>query len=199
MDAELPLCVPDLEDLTVGGPEANAVTTTLQGRNGDPAPVLENEDPDLAADLFPRVLALLKGLWMAMFGQAYEAEMIGAGRRVVEAGRRAAPYLLRAERWGEASQKRNQVNDWCADTFEAFDLLITPTVPYDPPPAKGSPGIEKQRYSPIFFGFWTKERTMASMTFRPTPSFGLRKPSSIGLLVFTLNMLAKLWAESPIM
>jgi Asp-tRNA(Asn)/Glu-tRNA(Gln) amidotransferase A subunit family amidase len=41
------------------------------------------------------------------------------------------------ERWGEAARKRNLVNDWCAETFKSFDLIITPTVPYDPVPAKG--------------------------------------------------------------
>jgi Asp-tRNA(Asn)/Glu-tRNA(Gln) amidotransferase A subunit family amidase len=41
------------------------------------------------------------------------------------------------ERWGEAAQKRNLVNDWCAEIFNSFDLIITPTVPIDPVPAKG--------------------------------------------------------------
>ena len=41
------------------------------------------------------------------------------------------------ERWVESAIKRNQVNHWCAETFNAFDLLLTPTVPYDPPPATG--------------------------------------------------------------
>ncbi|MGH7286845.1 MAG: amidase [Myxococcota bacterium] len=39
--------------------------------------------------------------------------------------------------WGEMAAKRAQLNDWCAAVFEAVDFLITPTVPYDPPPAKG--------------------------------------------------------------
>ena len=30
-----------------------------------------------------------------------------------------------------------ELNDWCADLFERYDFLITPTVPYDPPPAGG--------------------------------------------------------------
>jgi aspartyl-tRNA(Asn)/glutamyl-tRNA(Gln) amidotransferase subunit A len=33
--------------------------------------------------------------------------------------------------------KREQLNVWCAEIFERFDVLVTPTVPYDPPPAKG--------------------------------------------------------------
>jgi aspartyl-tRNA(Asn)/glutamyl-tRNA(Gln) amidotransferase subunit A len=39
--------------------------------------------------------------------------------------------------WGSAARLRAQLNLWCAETFERFDLLLTPTVPYDPPPARG--------------------------------------------------------------
>ncbi len=41
------------------------------------------------------------------------------------------------EWWGEAAKKRARLNDWCAEIFDRYDLLVTPTVPYDPPPAKG--------------------------------------------------------------
>jgi aspartyl-tRNA(Asn)/glutamyl-tRNA(Gln) amidotransferase subunit A len=44
---------------------------------------------------------------------------------------------MSAEWWGEAALKREQVNAWCAEIFARYDLLVTPTVPYDPPPAKG--------------------------------------------------------------
>jgi aspartyl-tRNA(Asn)/glutamyl-tRNA(Gln) amidotransferase subunit A len=40
-------------------------------------------------------------------------------------------------RWAEIRRRREALNRWCADTFDRFDLLLTPTVPYDPPPAKG--------------------------------------------------------------
>jgi len=46
-------------------------------------------------------------------------------------------WNMTPERWGEAARKRNQVNDWCAEFFSRCDILITPTVSYDPPPAKG--------------------------------------------------------------
>jgi len=42
-----------------------------------------------------------------------------------------------ARAWGEMAEKRAQLNDWCATLFEQVDFLLTPTVPYDPPPAKG--------------------------------------------------------------
>ena len=37
----------------------------------------------------------------------------------------------------EAERRRMELCRWCADVFERYDLLLTPTVPYDPPPAKG--------------------------------------------------------------
>ncbi|MBW2054072.1 MAG: amidase [Deltaproteobacteria bacterium] len=46
-------------------------------------------------------------------------------------------WNMTPERWGEAARKRNEVNNWCVDIFDRFDILITPTVPYDPPPARG--------------------------------------------------------------
>ena len=30
-----------------------------------------------------------------------------------------------------------QLNEWCAGVFDEVDFLLTPTVPYDPPPARG--------------------------------------------------------------
>jgi aspartyl-tRNA(Asn)/glutamyl-tRNA(Gln) amidotransferase subunit A len=41
------------------------------------------------------------------------------------------------ESWGHAARLRAQLNDWCAEVFGTYDLLVTPTVPHDPPPAGG--------------------------------------------------------------
>ena len=41
------------------------------------------------------------------------------------------------ERWGEYRQRRQALNEWTAQLFEDVDLLVTPTIPYDPPNAKG--------------------------------------------------------------
>ncbi|HVM95840.1 MAG TPA: amidase [Candidatus Acidoferrales bacterium] len=41
------------------------------------------------------------------------------------------------ESWGQGAKQRAKLNEWCAELFETYDLLITPTVPYDPPPAGG--------------------------------------------------------------
>ncbi len=41
------------------------------------------------------------------------------------------------ELFGENQRKRMVLNEWCAEIFDNYDLLITPTLSYDPPPAKG--------------------------------------------------------------
>jgi len=39
--------------------------------------------------------------------------------------------------WGRAAEQRAELNEWCAEIFARYDVLVTPTVPYDPPPARG--------------------------------------------------------------
>jgi aspartyl-tRNA(Asn)/glutamyl-tRNA(Gln) amidotransferase subunit A len=48
------------------------------------------------------------------------------------AGRRMTPLF-----WAEIRRERAKLNRWCAEMFERFDLLLTPTVPFDPPDARG--------------------------------------------------------------
>ncbi|MEO2166568.1 MAG: amidase, partial [bacterium] len=52
--------------------------------------------------------------------------------RGVKAGAQMTPAV-----WGEMRLRREELNRWCAGSFERFDILLTPTVPYDPPPARG--------------------------------------------------------------
>ena len=40
-------------------------------------------------------------------------------------------------RFADFRRRREELNRWCAQLFEDYDLLLTPTVPYDPPAAKG--------------------------------------------------------------
>jgi aspartyl-tRNA(Asn)/glutamyl-tRNA(Gln) amidotransferase subunit A len=47
-------------------------------------------------------------------------------------GRRMTPAI-----WTEIRHQREQLNRWCAQIFERFDLVLSPTVPFDPPPARG--------------------------------------------------------------
>lgn len=46
-------------------------------------------------------------------------------------------WEMRPEGWGRAARLRQQLNAWCAEVFDQYDLLVTPTVPYDAPPAGG--------------------------------------------------------------
>lgn len=39
--------------------------------------------------------------------------------------------------WANLMSKRAGIARFCAETFAEHDVLVTPTVPYDPPPAKG--------------------------------------------------------------
>jgi aspartyl-tRNA(Asn)/glutamyl-tRNA(Gln) amidotransferase subunit A len=48
------------------------------------------------------------------------------------AGRRMTPLF-----WSEIRRERAQLNRWCAETFARYDLVLTPTVPFDPPAARG--------------------------------------------------------------
>jgi len=41
------------------------------------------------------------------------------------------------EMFGEAQITRMRLSNWCAEIFEEYDLLVTPTMSFDPPPAKG--------------------------------------------------------------
>jgi aspartyl-tRNA(Asn)/glutamyl-tRNA(Gln) amidotransferase subunit A len=46
-------------------------------------------------------------------------------------------WEMRPEAWGRIAKLRTRLNEWCAETFARVDLLVTPTVPHDPPPARG--------------------------------------------------------------
>lgn len=50
----------------------------------------------------------------------------------VKTGREMTP-----ERFHAGAVAREQLNRWTASVFEQFDLLVTPTVPFDAPPARG--------------------------------------------------------------
>jgi len=46
-------------------------------------------------------------------------------------------WKMTPERWAAARKRREELNRWCAEIFERYDLLLTPTLPFDPPPARG--------------------------------------------------------------
>ena len=51
---------------------------------------------------------------------------------LIEAGRGMTPTV-----WAKINESRAAVRDWCAALFDRHDLLITPTLPYEAPPARG--------------------------------------------------------------
>jgi aspartyl-tRNA(Asn)/glutamyl-tRNA(Gln) amidotransferase subunit A len=55
------------------------------------------------------------------------------------AGRRMTPGF-----WATIRRERERLNRWCAEIFARFDLLLTPTVPFDPPPARGPLPLETE-------------------------------------------------------
>jgi aspartyl-tRNA(Asn)/glutamyl-tRNA(Gln) amidotransferase subunit A len=59
--------------------------------------------------------------------------------------------------WREMRRQRSEIGEWCAAVFEDFDLLLTPTVPYDPPPADGpfAREIEGRRQPRSNYGSFT--------------------------------------------
>jgi aspartyl-tRNA(Asn)/glutamyl-tRNA(Gln) amidotransferase subunit A len=72
------------------------------------------------------------GSRIAPLRPAHDAEF---GRALLETIGFVEPMSQRL--WGEICRKRSEVLAWCAKLFGEYDLLITPTVPYDPPPARG--------------------------------------------------------------
>jgi aspartyl-tRNA(Asn)/glutamyl-tRNA(Gln) amidotransferase subunit A len=48
-----------------------------------------------------------------------------------------AGSALTPAHWTAARRRRAELNEWCADIFSRYDVLLTPTVPYDAPPARG--------------------------------------------------------------
>lgn len=112
---------------------------------GDAAKTFERQghtltDLRLDADSAPPDLAAYWGLlssWelAAELGPLIETQADRFARSFLE-GLRFAMGLTPAW-WGEMARARAGMAAWCARVFDKCDLLITPTVPYDPPPAKG--------------------------------------------------------------
>jgi aspartyl-tRNA(Asn)/glutamyl-tRNA(Gln) amidotransferase subunit A len=57
------------------------------------------------------------------------------GRAFIE-GTKTGAHMT-PQRWAQTRRRREELNRWCAEAFGRFDLIVTPTVPYDPPPARG--------------------------------------------------------------
>lgn len=61
------------------------------------------------------------------------------------------------EHCGNYRQRREELNRWCAELFGQYDLLLTPTLPYDPPAAGGPllDEVEGQRQPASNIGSFT--------------------------------------------
>lgn len=62
----------------------------------------------------------------------HEAEFGRSFLKGVKLGAKMTP-----EQWGKMRLRREELNRWCGEIFQRYDLLLTPTVPYDPPAAGG--------------------------------------------------------------
>jgi len=71
-------------------------------------------------------------------------------------GIRAGTHMT-PQRWGHYRERREQLNRWCADIFERYDLLLTPTIPFDPPDARGPfpEEVEGRKQPPASIGSFT--------------------------------------------
>lgn len=75
----------------------------------------------------------LGNFWISVFMQGIETEMQGGGRLVVQGGKRAAPYLMRAERWQDASLllekviQRDRTPATLAQTIPLLEKIVKET------------------------------------------------------------------------
>jgi aspartyl-tRNA(Asn)/glutamyl-tRNA(Gln) amidotransferase subunit A len=89
-----------------------------------------------ALELYPKLSGKLPE-HQEEFGRAFLRSVLGA-------------IEIDVERWGRIREGRAALGRWCAEIFDRYDLLLTPTVPYDPPPAKGPfPSETEGREQPL--------------------------------------------------
>jgi aspartyl-tRNA(Asn)/glutamyl-tRNA(Gln) amidotransferase subunit A len=88
--------------------------------------------PPLNANAWSRMGAFETGAGIQHLLPEHESEF---GRSFFAGIRNA--HTMTQEWWAEAAEHRANLGAWCADIFDQYDILITPTVAFDPPPAKG--------------------------------------------------------------
>lgn len=92
---------------------------------------IEGGPPDLARE-WGRIGAFALAAELHEYLPEREAEF---GRTFIQGVK--ASNQVTAEHWGAMARGRMELNEWCHGLFEHVDFLLTPTVPFDPPPAKG--------------------------------------------------------------
>jgi aspartyl-tRNA(Asn)/glutamyl-tRNA(Gln) amidotransferase subunit A len=105
-------------------------------RLGHDVEVIEGGPPEMA-----RAWALLGSFFAAARLHPYLEEHGSVIGRGFLAGVKTA-WEMKPERWEELGRLRATLAAWVADVFERFDLLVTPTVPYDPFAAPGPYPVE---------------------------------------------------------
>jgi aspartyl-tRNA(Asn)/glutamyl-tRNA(Gln) amidotransferase subunit A len=100
-------------------------------RLGHSVSTLKGGPPDMGGE-WALLSAFEIGASIHAFRPARDAEI---GRGLLEGIRftESMPQAL----WGSMMEKRARIVAFFADAFEQFDFLVTPTTPYDAPPAKG--------------------------------------------------------------
>ena len=106
---------------------------------------------------------MLSGAWEALAELVHllpehEDEFGHGFIKGVQRGRRMDP-----ERWARMRRRRSELGAWCRDVFDRYDFLVTPTVPYDPPPARGpfAAEIEGRKQPVANFGSFTMPFNMS--------------------------------------
>jgi Asp-tRNA(Asn)/Glu-tRNA(Gln) amidotransferase A subunit family amidase len=98
---------------------------------GHEVTVHEGGPPDLGA-YWALVCGEYLDRWIGEDIAARQSEVTHTLVRWIEAARATSP----AE-WGRHARRRADLIAWFADVFNAYDVLLTPTVPCDPPAARG--------------------------------------------------------------
>jgi Asp-tRNA(Asn)/Glu-tRNA(Gln) amidotransferase A subunit family amidase len=118
---------------------------------------IEGGPPEPGADW------MISGSWemLAKLGPLLPEHEDEFGRSFIRGVQTASK--MNAQRWGQMRRRRAELGAWCAGLFDDYDLLLTPTVPYDAPPARGpfAAEIEGRKQPVANFGSFTMPFNMS--------------------------------------
>jgi len=101
------------------------------GRLGHRLSAIEGGPPQLGAEWSTLMYLDLAGVHSPWFATR-EADIT----RAIAQGIREASRIDPAS-WDAMRRRRAELNQWCGDLFRDHDLLLLPTVSFDPPPSRG--------------------------------------------------------------
>jgi aspartyl-tRNA(Asn)/glutamyl-tRNA(Gln) amidotransferase subunit A len=105
--------------------------TRVFGRLGHRLSAIAGGPPQLGAEW-----SSLMYLDLAGVHSQWLPEREGDITRAIATGMREASRIDPAA-WDAMRRRRAELNQWCADLFRDHDLLLLPTVSFDPPPSRG--------------------------------------------------------------